>query len=522
MARGTSEPAAPSTPTRSRKRCNNEEEGELTRLQTEEEISPVRKRTQLRIRSLSTDDFPGLEDILPSPLKEGEKKLSMPNSPEKVEAEMKKVEGEIEPTLLMSETDFGRRLQKSGEDFLARHETEWPMLTAHIEMFIYSFDFAIRSTRWFQFGFTALFLGVRLIVYSLILLPAFLQICWAYFHDPRIHRRIPYFKMPRNYIDLYIPKEAVAAQEGKGKKVPVVIAVMGGAWVMGHRAWNAQLGLRLMDFGVLVVAVDYRNFPIGYVPDMVDDLNKAMSWAFANIETYGGDKSNVMLIAQSAGAHLSTLLLLEHSLLEARDDLATKKSQTEQSSPEVTDDGAVRRQSGTMPLPDGWSTKDLKLYLAVSGPFDLVALEPHLNSRGIYSKILYSLTVDGDLTGCSPTRVLRESDWRKHHGIAAPRLPPIYLFHGGKDKSVPTWSSKDFYEALKDTGVTNVTLDVRPSYTHTYPVIEGPMAGDDPQVELMLPVLFGEKKAKQMLKESPGKRLWPQVLIDVAGSIMPY
>ena len=29
------------------------------------------------------------------------------------------------------------------------------------------------------------------------------------------------------------------------------------AQVMGHRAWNAQLGQRLMDFGVLVVAVDF-------------------------------------------------------------------------------------------------------------------------------------------------------------------------------------------------------------------------------------------------------------------------
>merc|ERR1719419_1911836 len=116
----------------------------------------------------------------------------------------------------------------------------------------------------------------------------------------------------------------------------------------------------------------------------------------------------------------------------------------------------------------GWSTKSLKAFLGVSGVYDLVALEPHLVSRGIYSRILYALSIDGDLAGCSPTLVLTAYDWQTAKTLAAARLPPIYLLHGGADKSVPPWSSIDFAQALKDVGISSLTVDVRPGMTHTY------------------------------------------------------
>merc|ERR1719419_1292242 len=78
----------------------------------------------------------------------------------------------------------------------------------------------------------------------------------------------------------------------------------------------------------------------------------------------------------------------------------------------------------------GWSTKNLKAFLGVSGVYDLVALEPHLVSRGIYSRILYALSIDGDLAGCSPTQVLKAQDWWTAKESAAARLHKLQL---------PTW-----------------------------------------------------------------------------------
>lgn len=401
------------------------------------------------------------------------------------------------------------------------------MLVGHVEFLVSGLDFAFHSVRWFRFGIVAVWLGFRLIVYSIMLLPAFLQIVAAYYHDKRILRRIRFGPNPRNYVDVYCPAEAVAAQQGKGQKVPVVIAVMGGAWVMGHRSWNAQLGLRLMDFGVLVFAVDYRNFPFGRVPEMVEDVGRAVGWVFENAEAYGGDTSNMMLLAQSAGAHLASLLLLERSFLEATereksDGGESEKSEAGGESEEERSGSGASSGASSGELDRGWSVSNLKGFLSVSGPYDLVALEPHLASRGIYPRILYALAVDGDLAGCSPTRVLKTKDWRAAKAMAAALLPPMYLFHGELDKSVPSWSTLDFAEGLRDVGFERLTVDVRPGMTHTYPVIEGPMAGEDPQVEIALPFLFGEEKARELFQASPRSRMWPQIFLDIAKHIMPY
>ena len=138
----------------------------------------------------------------------------------------------------------------------------YPVITDHFNFLVYGIDLAVRSVRWFQFGFAACWLGFRLCLYAVMLLPAFVRIMLTYYHDPRIQRRIRFGPAEREYLDIYVPKEATES------KVPVVVAVMGGAFIIGHRGYNAQLGLRLMDFGIMTVGIDYRNFPRGSIPDM--------------------------------------------------------------------------------------------------------------------------------------------------------------------------------------------------------------------------------------------------------------
>ena len=37
--------------------------------------------------------------------------------------------------------------------------------------------------------------------------------------------------------------------------------VVGGAWIIGYKAWGSLLARRLSRYGVIVCCLDYRNFP---------------------------------------------------------------------------------------------------------------------------------------------------------------------------------------------------------------------------------------------------------------------
>eukprot|EP01084_Bolivina_argentea_P124003 219741_1 len=93
-------------------------------------------------------------------------------------------------------------------------------------------------------------------------------------------------------------------------KYPVVIFLSGGAWIIGYKAWGAFMGMLLAQLGVIFVSPDYRNFPQGTISDMVTDATTAIQWTYDNIHKYGGDKNNIYVTSQSAGAHIGALTML--------------------------------------------------------------------------------------------------------------------------------------------------------------------------------------------------------------------
>lgn len=154
---------------------------------------------------------------------------------------------------------------------------------------------------------------IRLLTFVALLFPAFLQILWYWLFHPQVHKNIPYGYKGRNLLDVY----TVAASQ-EGKKRPVLVFFSGGAWIIGYKAWGALMGKFLANCGVVFVTPDYRNFPQGMVPDMLEDASLAMQWVFTNIEHFGGDPDNVTLMGQSAGAHIAACMLIV-SVLGTRD-----------------------------------------------------------------------------------------------------------------------------------------------------------------------------------------------------------
>ena len=92
---------------------------------------------------------------------------------------------------------------------------------------------------------------------------------------------------------------------------PLVLFVHGGSWGQGAPWQYALLSRRLLDAGASRVGiVQYALFPAADVDEMVRDVEAALEWGRAQQEAArrDGRQLRVVLAAQSAGAHLCSLL----------------------------------------------------------------------------------------------------------------------------------------------------------------------------------------------------------------------
>ncbi|KAJ6109634.1 hypothetical protein N7486_001869 [Penicillium sp. IBT 16267x] len=81
----------------------------------------------------------------------------------------------------------------------------------------------------------------------------------------------------------------------------------GGGYVMGHPAENAPELLFMAEFlaekglKTVIFSLDYSLMPNGYLPTQIDQLFAAYEWI---VHTVGVDASKMLIMGESAGAHL--------------------------------------------------------------------------------------------------------------------------------------------------------------------------------------------------------------------------
>lgn len=163
----------------------------------------------------------------------------------------------------------------------------------------------------------------RLMLFVVVLLPGFLVMALYYARHPV--RNVRYHSGPgrpssRHLLDVYLPV-AKGGEEGEDVgtgKAPVLVFLTGGAWIIGYKMWGALLGRALCPHGVMVVIPDYRNFPQADVTKMMGDVDMAIQWVRDNVEAFGGDRDNITLVGQSAGAHLGSMVLLTKAAAACR------------------------------------------------------------------------------------------------------------------------------------------------------------------------------------------------------------
>jgi len=119
-----------------------------------------------------------------------------------------------------------------------------------------------------------------------VFVPPFLHVLLS----KRILKNITYGPSIRHQLDVYLPtEEAIKRCNGK---CPVVIFVSGGAWIIGYKLWAFLMGCVLQERGIVFISPDYRNFPQGQVPDMVNDVSEAIKWAVSHVHHLGDARAH--------------------------------------------------------------------------------------------------------------------------------------------------------------------------------------------------------------------------------------
>ncbi|KAL3657538.1 hypothetical protein V7S43_017505 [Phytophthora oleae] len=393
--------------------------------------------------------------------------------------------------------------------------------------------------------------ALRLISFVLLLLLPIVKVAFYWFMAENVHKNIIYGLNRRNLLDVYtVPQtEKEAETEPSSRKprsasttstasasftearYPVVVFVSGGAWIIGYKAWGALMGRVLASLGVVVVMPDYRNFPQGVVPDMVEDVTRAMQWVFDNIHLFGGDRENVHLIGQSAGAHLAMCTLLEQveKKRSASVNFAASPTGSVGGMGNTSDCESVESLS-PLAQPITWNLRQVRSFIGISGPYNMEASIATFHRHG-FDRAVVERIMAHRLAYYSPSLrllALSELPSRTRHALLED-FPPCFLFHGMADKTVSYRSSEQLTAALQSCDIP-VSTRFFEGKTHTDPIIEDPIIGDDFLLDDVMAALrtrapidpiTGKPRYELGLRPQE-KRYYPKRLVRVARKINPF
>jgi acetyl esterase/lipase len=225
---------------------------------------------------------------------------------------------------------------------------------------------------------------------------------------------------PSQRLDLYLPA-------GANGPSPLVIAVHGGAFMVGDKDMEADLVPALTARGYAVASLNYRLSSEAPFPAGARDVKAAVRWLRANASRYGLDPDKFAAWGRSAGGHLV-------AMLGTTGDQKTELDDDSLGNPDVS--------SAVQAVVDWF------------GPTDFLTMDSDATALG---------SCDGTFQQHNPAES-PESKWlggpvqslpekaRSASPISyiatAKRLPPFLIAHGDTDCMVPYRQSAKLHEAL--------------------------------------------------------------------------
>jgi alpha/beta hydrolase fold len=362
-----------------------------------------------------------------------------------------------------------------------------------------------------------LFIGLRLFLYVLVLLPFFGR--FGYYYYFASHRRVVRYGHDsiRQSLDVFdpLPGGGTGGTGGGGGVVsttPIVFFVCGGAWIIGYKMWGALLARVLTRTGVTVILPDYRNYPWGNVSESIDDVRMALEWTIRH-----NPGRPIVAVGQSAGSHLLISLFLQQLLLDGgnnnrkkdsskrrKADTATTTTTTTTNNPhfmaaartsDFDDDNDIDDAETEPPPPPSRLLDNVYGLIALSGPLDLEAMRITFRKFGLDNNLVDRI-FGHNLAAYDPMMLLDRIedaattttidddavDISSSTGTARYTFPPLRLYHGTADATVPVHVAHVFCDKWQNnTSTLSKCLEQVQYYdgwSHTDPILEGPADGD--------------------------------------------
>ncbi len=126
-------------------------------------------------------------------------------------------------------------------------------------------------------------------------------------------KNLPYYSKSICDTNAYIKEQCLLdIYKPIGKtNTPVIVWFHGGGLTGGTKSIPKEL----LDYGYLIVSVEYRLSPKVKAPGYIEDAAAATAWVFQNIATYGGNAQQIFLSGHSAGGYLDLMIGLENKWL---------------------------------------------------------------------------------------------------------------------------------------------------------------------------------------------------------------
>ena len=107
--------------------------------------------------------------------------------------------------------------------------------------------------------------------------------------------------------DMYEPKG-----DSTRTNRPAIIAIHGGYWREGDKAWGGNIAEDLSPRGYVVFSINYRlsSRPGGTWPAQIEDVQNALKYIRANAARFRIDPGRIASLGMSAGGHLATMVAL--------------------------------------------------------------------------------------------------------------------------------------------------------------------------------------------------------------------